>query len=155
MRFYCGIQQKTAGLSQGRVPICPRDGSRMSQERFLFVPNTVLPKMFVFIGFILARFKAVTVTASISSNNSPRRTHSCMYRFLPGWYFFEFRVFSLRGKRLHKNPPFSCKSLIFVNSARFSREKNTPNLEKCPGFAKPTFFSYSKGPVVLKILRSY
>ena len=27
MAIYCGIQQKKAGLSQGRVPVCPRDGS--------------------------------------------------------------------------------------------------------------------------------
>ena len=33
-RFYCGIQQKTAGLSQGWVPLCPRAGS-------LFVPGPV------------------------------------------------------------------------------------------------------------------
>ena len=50
-RFYCGIRQKTAGLSQGRVPICPREGSRLSQGWFLFVPDTVPPKMFMFIGF--------------------------------------------------------------------------------------------------------
>ena len=40
-RFYCGIQQKKAGLSQGRVPICPgrgpvclRDGSCLSRTPF-------------------------------------------------------------------------------------------------------------------------
>ena len=33
-RFYCGIQQKTAGVSQGRVPISTREGSP-------FVPGTV------------------------------------------------------------------------------------------------------------------
>ena len=53
-RFYCGIKQKTAGLSQGRVPICSREGSRLSQGRFLFVPDTILPKMFM---FFLPRFK--------------------------------------------------------------------------------------------------
>ena len=50
-RFYCGIQQKKAGLSQERVPICPGEGSRLSQGRFLFVPDTVLHKLFMFIGF--------------------------------------------------------------------------------------------------------
>ena len=43
-------------------PVCPRDGSHfvpgtgpgLSQGRFLFVPNTVPPKMFMFIGLILA-----------------------------------------------------------------------------------------------------
>ena len=29
-RFYCGIQQKTADLSQGRVPVCPGDSSCLS-----------------------------------------------------------------------------------------------------------------------------
>ena len=42
-----------AGLSQGRVPICPGEGSRLSQGRFLFVLDTVPPKMFMFIGFFL------------------------------------------------------------------------------------------------------
>ena len=56
-RFYCGIRQRKAGLSQGRVPICPGEGSRLSQGRFLFVPETVPPKMFMFIGFFLARFE--------------------------------------------------------------------------------------------------
>ena len=40
-------------------PVCPRDGSqfvpgrvsRLSQGRFLFVPDTVRPEMFRFIGF--------------------------------------------------------------------------------------------------------
>ena len=38
-------------LSQGQVPICPTHGSRLSQARFPFVPNTVPPKMLMFIGF--------------------------------------------------------------------------------------------------------
>ena len=50
-RFYCAIKQRKAGLSQGRVPFCPGEGSRLSQGRFLFVPDTVPPKMFMFIGF--------------------------------------------------------------------------------------------------------
>ena len=54
-RFYCGIKQRKAGLSQGRVPFCPGEGSHLSQGRFLFVPDTVPPKMFMFIGFFLAR----------------------------------------------------------------------------------------------------
>ena len=54
-RFYCGSKQETAALSQGRVPICPREGSRLSQGQFLFVPDTVRPQMFMFIGFFLAR----------------------------------------------------------------------------------------------------
>ena len=41
-------------LSQERVPVCPRKGSRLSQGRFLFVPDTVQPKMFMFIGFSCA-----------------------------------------------------------------------------------------------------
>ena len=52
-RCYCGIKHKTAGLSQGRVPVCPRNGSRfvrrfvpgtgpgLSQERVPFVPGKV------------------------------------------------------------------------------------------------------------------
>ena len=47
-RFYCGINQRKAGLSQGRVPFCPGEGSHLSQGRFLFVPDTVPPKMFMF-----------------------------------------------------------------------------------------------------------
>ena len=54
-RFYCEIKQHKAGLSQGRVPICPGEGSHLSQGRFLFVPDTVPPKMFMFIGLFLAR----------------------------------------------------------------------------------------------------
>ena len=42
-------------MSQGWVPICPGEGSRLSQGRFLFVLDTVLPKMFMFIGFFLGR----------------------------------------------------------------------------------------------------
>ena len=48
---YCGIKQEQASLSQGQVPICPESESRLSQGRFLFVPDTVPPKMFMFIGF--------------------------------------------------------------------------------------------------------
>ena len=47
-RFYCGIKQKKAGLSQGRVPFCPGT---------LFVPDTVPPQMFIFIGFFLPEKK--------------------------------------------------------------------------------------------------
>ena len=54
-RFYCGIEQKMASLSQGRVPICPGEGSRLSQGQFSFVPDTVPRKLFMFIGFFLAR----------------------------------------------------------------------------------------------------
>ena len=52
-QFSCGIKQKTAGLSQRQVPICP-DGSRLG--RFLFVPDTIPPKRFMFIGFCPSRF---------------------------------------------------------------------------------------------------
>ena len=38
-------------MSQRRVPVCPRDGSCLSQGRFPFVPNTVPPKMFMCIVF--------------------------------------------------------------------------------------------------------
>ena len=38
------------------TPVCPRDGSRLSQGRFLFVQNTVPPKTFMFIDFSLVRF---------------------------------------------------------------------------------------------------
>ena len=46
-------------------PVCPRDGSqfvlregpRLSQGRFLFVPETVPPKMFMFIGFFSCPIK--------------------------------------------------------------------------------------------------
>ena len=54
-RFYCGIKQRKAGLSQGRVPSCPGEGSRLSQGRFLFVPDTIPTKMFMFIGVFLVR----------------------------------------------------------------------------------------------------
>ena len=37
------------------VPVCPGEGSHVSQGRFLFVPDTVPPKMFMFIGFSRAR----------------------------------------------------------------------------------------------------
>ena len=50
-RFYCGIKQRKAGLSQGRVAVCPEEGSHLSEGQFLFVPDTVPPKMFMFIGF--------------------------------------------------------------------------------------------------------
>ena len=42
----------TAGLSQGLKLVCPRDGVRLSQEPFLFIPDTVPPKMFIFICFL-------------------------------------------------------------------------------------------------------
>ena len=35
----------------GTGPILPGEGSHLSQGRFLFVPETVPPKMFMFIGF--------------------------------------------------------------------------------------------------------
>ena len=54
-RFYCGIKQRKASLSQGRVPFCPGERSHLSQGRFLFVPDTIPPKMFMFIVFFLAR----------------------------------------------------------------------------------------------------
>ena len=53
MAIYCGIKQRKAGLSQGRVPFCPGEGSHLSQGRFPFVPDTVPPKMFMLIGFFL------------------------------------------------------------------------------------------------------
>ena len=52
-RFYSGIQQRKADLSQGWVPFCPGEGSHLSQGRFLFVPKTVPTKMFMFIFFCL------------------------------------------------------------------------------------------------------
>ena len=58
-RFCCGIQERKASLSQGRVSFCPREGAHLSQERFLFVPDTVPPKMFMFIGLFLTRTKGV------------------------------------------------------------------------------------------------
>ena len=51
----CGIKQQAAGSSQGRVPI--GTGPDLSQGRVLFVPGTAVPKMFMFIGFFLARFR--------------------------------------------------------------------------------------------------
>ena len=42
----------TVELNRER-PVCPREGSHLSQGRFLFVPDTVPPKMFMFIGFFL------------------------------------------------------------------------------------------------------
>ena len=44
----------TVELNRKR-PVCPGEGSRLSQGRFVFVPDTVPPKMFMFIGFFLAR----------------------------------------------------------------------------------------------------
>ena len=46
-----------AGLSQ--VPFCPGERPHLSQGRFLFVPDTVPPKMFMFIGCFLARKRGV------------------------------------------------------------------------------------------------
>ena len=51
--FTVELNRKQPGLSQGRVPICPRERSHLSQGWFLFVPDTVPPKMFMFIGFFL------------------------------------------------------------------------------------------------------
>ena len=56
-RFDCGIKQERAGLSQGQVPVCPRERSHLSQGRFLFVPDTVPPKTFMFIGFFFSEKK--------------------------------------------------------------------------------------------------
>ena len=53
-RFYCGIKQRKAGVSQGRVPLCPGERSHLSQGRFVFVPDTVPPKMFMFIVFFFS-----------------------------------------------------------------------------------------------------
>ena len=50
-RFYFGTKQKTAGLSQGRIPVYPRDRSSLPQGQFLFIPNTVPPKMFMICFF--------------------------------------------------------------------------------------------------------
>ena len=50
-RSYCGIQQKTAGFSQGWFLVCSKDASRLFQGQFLFVQKTVPPKMLMFIGF--------------------------------------------------------------------------------------------------------
>ena len=47
-RFYCGIQQKMAGLSQGRVPVCPRDSNRCNSS----CPLPVLPFL-AFWGILL------------------------------------------------------------------------------------------------------
>ena len=48
LQIYCRIQEKKGRcLSQGRVPICPREGSRLSRGRLQFVPDTVPPKMFI------------------------------------------------------------------------------------------------------------
>ena len=49
------LNREKAGLSQGQVPFCPGEGSHLSQGRFLFVPATILPKMFMFIVFSFPR----------------------------------------------------------------------------------------------------
>ena len=69
-------------MSQGRVPICPGEGSRLSQGRFLFVPDTVPPKMFMFIGFFLAR-----------SMNFPLFCFYVFFAFLCFFFFPHFPSF--------------------------------------------------------------
>ena len=61
----------TVELNRERV-VCPRDGSHfvpgmgshLSQRRFLFVPETVPPKMFMFIGFFRMRLFCLQLEAS-------------------------------------------------------------------------------------------
>ena len=50
-RFYCGIQQKTADLSQGRVPFGRWDGSRFVAGTVPVCPQHRPAKMFMFIVF--------------------------------------------------------------------------------------------------------
>ena len=87
------LWNSTAGLSQGRVPVCPRKGSPLSQERFLFVPDTLPPKMFMFIGFFLARAKVFRrLRANLDTRPTDKRDKMAILlcnstekgRFVPG-----------------------------------------------------------------------
>ena len=75
-RFYCGIKQRKAGLSQGRVPFCPGEGSHLSQGPFLFVPDTVPPKMFMFIGFFLPEIWMKYQVRPEPPTDTPCRNHA-------------------------------------------------------------------------------
>ena len=63
-RFQTGQNGDLSVEFNRKRPVCPRDrpqfvpgmGSRLSQGRFLFVPDTVPPEMFMFIGFFLPDF---------------------------------------------------------------------------------------------------
>ena len=64
----------------GTGPILSRGGlSHLSQGRFLFVPDTVPPKMFMFIGFFLARVKYRSFGANFVRRN--------IFREVPVRYF--------------------------------------------------------------------
>ena len=72
----------TVELNRER-PVCPRDGSHFVPRRgpiclgrFLFVPDAVPPKMFMFIGFLLARFSV--------HHEGPMHGNSGMDIFDPG-----------------------------------------------------------------------
>ena len=95
-RFYCGIRQRTEGLSQGRAPIRPREGSCLSQGQFLFVPDTVPPKMFMFIAnylFFRRRTNVQQLTCNIDL--------SCSFYFLFfSFVLLELKPFVLKGKVL-------------------------------------------------------
>ena len=112
-RFYCGIKQKRAGLSQGRVPICPRKGSRLSQEQFLFVLNTIPPKMFMFIGFVLARhledaaaillkILSCITTVTAQETSTDKRTGTCGKN--RSWLGSRALLFLWWGRRLVVGP---------------------------------------------------
>ena len=91
-----------AGLSQRRVSICPGEGSRLSQGRFLFVPNTVPPQDVMFIVF-LAR---TNIRKSVVSIKFPPvilgPEMAAPILWAPGIFWF----FLLENPHAHKIPPF-------------------------------------------------
>ena len=55
--FTVEFNRKRPACLRDKSQVVPREGSRLSQKRFLFVPDTVPAKMFMFIGFFLVRVK--------------------------------------------------------------------------------------------------
>ena len=53
--FTVELDRKRPVCPRDRSQFVPREGSCLSQGRFLIVPDTVPPKMFMFIGFFLFR----------------------------------------------------------------------------------------------------
>ena len=106
-RFYCGIKQETASLSLGQVPVCPREGS---QGRFLFVPDTVPPKMFMFIGFLLAQLLSGPLRLRVQSRSRTRLTIAASIAFL----FQQLRFGVFREGVFQKMPALEGQFLKFL-----------------------------------------